>query len=193
MLPPWKKKLPLQLTLSRVYALPVVIALMGQESLGLRLAGALLFILASVTDYFDGHLARKWNLVTNFGKFFDPVTDKILVSGALTYMVYLGKIDPYSVILLIVRDTFVGGLRSAAAADQLIIDAKPTGKWKTGLQMGAIPLLILAPWPEPLEALHNLGKSILWVSVGLSLWSGWEYFLAYKFAARPSTTGKKEL
>lgn len=178
-LPLWKKQLPLQLTLSRVYALPFVVLLLQSPGFGSRFFAALLFALASLTDYFDGYYARKWNLVSNFGKFLDPVTDKILVTGVLIFLVFLQKVDPYSVILLLVRDTFVGGIRSAAAADQVVIDAKQSGKWKTGLQMGAIPVLILHPFPEPLIFFDKIGFGLLWISVILSITSGVEYYRAY--------------
>lgn len=173
---PWKKKLPFHLSMSRVYALPLILFLMTREPLAEKFLAAVVFALASLTDYFDGHLARKWNVVTTLGKFLDPVTDKILVSSVLCYLLFQGKVDPYSVILLIARDTFIGGIRSVAATDKIIIDAKPAGKWKTGLQMGAIPLLILSPYHDIFD---KVGYGLLWISVILSITSGIEYFQGY--------------
>lgn len=174
----WKRFLPIQLTFSRIYILPILIPLIVHEGYLWDIAAAILFAIASLTDAWDGALARKWNLVSSFGKFMDPVADKILVSSVLIALLYLNKIDPWLVMLLLGRDTFIGGVRSAAAADKLIIDAKPTGKWKTGFQMVGIVMVILetfpgAPW------LGDSGRVILWISVVLSLLSGYQYWQSY--------------
>ncbi len=79
-LPAWKRNLPLNLTMSRAYAVPIIVWFLSQPQYFFVWIAAILFIIASITDYYDGHLARKWNLVSTFGKFMDPVTDKILVS-----------------------------------------------------------------------------------------------------------------
>ncbi len=174
----WKRFLPIQLTFSRIYILPILIPLIVHEGYMWDIAAAILFAIASLTDAWDGALARKWNLVSSFGKFMDPVADKILVSSVLIALLYLNKIDPWLVMLLLGRDTFIGGVRSAAAADKLIIDAKPTGKWKTGFQMVGIVMVILetfpgAPW------FGDTGRVILWISVVLSLLSGYQYWQSY--------------
>jgi len=101
-------------------------------------------MLASVTDYFDGYFARKYQAVSNFGKFMDPIADKILVTSVLTMLLAMGKIDAWMVIIILARDNFIGGIRSVAAADQIVIDAKPAGKWKTAMQMVAIPIVIVS-------------------------------------------------
>ncbi len=165
--------------MSRVLILPVMIFLLLYDGFAWRLSASLVFAAASLTDYFDGYYARKWNLVSILGKFLDPITDKILVSSVLIFLVYLGKVDPYSVILLLVRDTLIGGIRSVAATQKIVIDAKPAGKWKTALQMGAIPLIILSPWPEELSIFDKLGHGLLWFSVFLSMTSGIEYYQGY--------------
>lgn len=189
-LPPWKKNLPMQLTLSRVYAVPIIILLLHQSRFFFSILAAFLFIISSITDYFDGYFARKWNLVSNLGKFMDPVTDKILVLGILIFLTHQGFIDPYVVILLTIRDTFIGGIRAAASADQLIIDAKSSGKWKTGLQMGAIPAIILGMSYKnqyEIEILVDLfkwvgqfGYGLLWASSLLSVVSALQYYNIYK-------------
>ncbi len=176
---PWKKNVPLFLSLSRVFVLPLMILLLMQDGIYWRISSALVFVLASITDYFDGYYARKWNLVSTLGKFLDPVTDKILVSGVLIFLVHLGKVDPYSVIILLVRDTLIGGIRSVAATEKIVIAAKPAGKWKTGLQMGAIPVIILSPWTDLLGIFDKLGHGLLWFSVLLSITSGVEYYRGY--------------
>lgn len=174
----WKRYLPIQLTFSRIYILVVLIPLILHKGFWWDIGAAALFALASLTDAWDGALARKWNLVSSFGKFMDPVADKILVSSVLIVLLYMNKIDPWLVIVLLGRDTFIGGVRSAAAADKLIIDAKPTGKWKTGFQMVGIAMVILETFPG-LPWLGDTGRVVLWISVVLSLVSGYQYWQSY--------------
>lgn len=180
----------MQLTMSRVYVVPVVIICLSQPRFFFSIMAAILFILASITDYFDGYFARKWNLVSNLGKFMDPVTDKILVSSVLIFLTYLDFVDPYVVILLTIRDTFIGGIRAVASTDQVIIDAKPSGKWKAGLQMGAIPALILGKsyqgqyqvdfFTDFFLRVGQIGYGLLWISSILSVVSAVEYYNIYK-------------
>lgn len=186
----WKKNLPLQLTLSRVYILPLILFFLFYNNFLNAILASTLFIIASITDYFDGYYARKWNLVSNLGKFLDPVTDKILVLGVLIYLNSMGFIDPFLVIILTLRDTFIGGIRAAAAADNIIIAAKSSGKWKTGMQMGSIPAIIVGKSYQqeiftgfPQEVFHHLGQIgyiVLWFSTALSIISGIEYYSIYK-------------
>lgn len=108
----------------------------------------------------------------------DPIADKILVLGAIVMLLAMARVDPVMVFLLIARDIFIGGLRSVAAANQVVIAAKPFGKWKTAFQMVAIPCLLIYDtiWWIPLA---DIGFAGLWISVGLSLISGAEYTLGY--------------
>lgn len=200
-LPQWKKNLPMNLTMSRVYIVPVIILLLHQSRFFFSILATVLFIMASITDYYDGYLARKWNLVSNLGKFMDPVTDKILVLGVLIYLTHQSFIDPYVVILLTVRDTFIGGLRAVASADQLIIDAKSSGKWKAGLQMGAIPAVILGmSYKDQYESdffvdlfkwVGQIGYGLLWVSSILSVVSAVQYYNIYKNRGPKAGVGNK--
>jgi CDP-diacylglycerol--glycerol-3-phosphate 3-phosphatidyltransferase len=179
---PWQKKLPMWITLSRMaLALPILV-LMSYEGVSLKWVSCLLFALASITDYYDGYFARKFNATSNMGKFMDPVADKILVSAILVMLVVHKLIDPYMVVLIITRDTLIGGLRSVAAADQIVIAAKSAGKWKTALQMSAIPFLILGPQVWTKYPIHQWAYGALWISTILSLTSGWEYLQGYKVA-----------
>ncbi len=178
-MPKWKQNLPLHLTFSRIYALPLLIPVILHAGFMWDLAAAVLFILLSLTDAWDGALARKWGLVSNFGKFMDPVADKIMVSSVLIALLHMTRIDPWLVIILLARDTFIGGVRSIAAADQLILDAKSAGKWKTGFQMTGIVLVILETLPG-VPWIGFAGRVILWLSVVLSLLSGYQYWQAYR-------------
>ena len=175
--------LPLALTLLRIFlTLPILLMAQSQNE-NLIWGAIILFIIASITDYYDGYFARKLNLVTNLGKFLDPVADKILVSSLLILFVFQNKVDIWMVVLFITRDTLIGGIRAAASADGVIISAQTTGKWKAALQMISIPLIMLDLnlsfiGLEYLNA-YRIGYFLLWFSVGLSLLSGWQYIQLY--------------
>ena len=176
-------KLPLFLTLIRIIlTLPIILLALGSEK-WMIWASIVLFIIASITDYYDGYYARKLNQVTNLGKFLDPVADKILVSSLLILFVFQNKVDIWMVILFIARDTLIGGIRAAASADGIIISAQTTGKWKAALQMISIPLILLEldfgfMGLDYLSS-EKIGYFLLWFSVGLSLLSGWQYIQLY--------------
>ncbi len=140
---------------------------------------AALFIIASITDWLDGYYARLFNAQSTMGKFMDPIADKILVSTILILLIPGGNVGPLLVILLLVRDIMIGGVRSIAAADRLIISAKATGKWKTGFQMVGIPCLLIE---TPLfgAPMVDIGRIALWISVILSVVSAWEYVQMYR-------------
>lgn len=188
----WKKSLPMWITMSRILIVPVIVILMSPNVLAGNVAAAILFMLASITDYYDGYFARKFNAVSNMGKFMDPIADKILVSSILVMLVPTDRIEPWMVIIILARDNFIGGLRSVAAADQIIIDAKPAGKWKTALQMVAIPAVMIDQrWLGiPFE---KIGYWVLWISVVLAVTSGAQYYLSYlkaRKAAKPRAATK---
>jgi CDP-diacylglycerol--glycerol-3-phosphate 3-phosphatidyltransferase len=178
MSPNWKHNLPMILTYARAAAAPVILGILMS---GWALAGwvsAVIFILAAITDWLDGHFARKYNVESNMGRFMDPIADKILVLGAIVMLLAMTRVDPMMVFLLLARDIFIGGIRSVAAANNLIIAAKPFGKWKTALQMIAIPMLLIY---DPIFSIPiaDIGYFGLWISVGLSLISGAEYTIGY--------------
>jgi CDP-diacylglycerol--glycerol-3-phosphate 3-phosphatidyltransferase len=171
------------LTFSRIACVVPILFGITSDRLWVRVFTAVLFALASLTDFFDGWSARRYNQVSNWGKIFDPVADKVLVTSVLVALIPTGAIDPYMVIILLARDTLVGGLRNLAANQNLILDAKPTGKWKTALQMVAIPALIIGGdvGSFPLE---KIGFWSLWFSVILSIVSGLEYAYFYRKASK---------
>jgi CDP-diacylglycerol--glycerol-3-phosphate 3-phosphatidyltransferase len=175
---PWKHNLPTVLTYSRAAVAPVILGILMS---GLNWSGpiaAVLFVMGSLTDWFDGYFARKYKVESNMGKFMDPIADKILVLSAIIMLLAMGRVDPIMVFLFLARDIFIGGIRSVAAANNMIIAAKPFGKWKTAFQMVAIPCLLVY---EPIFKIPiaDLGYYALWVSVGLSLISGAEYTIGY--------------
>ncbi|XGC82408.1 CDP-diacylglycerol--glycerol-3-phosphate 3-phosphatidyltransferase [Bdellovibrio bacteriovorus] len=175
----FQKHLPMRITMSRIFIVPVIVALMWPNELWYNVFAAVVFILASITDYYDGYYARKYNAVSNFGKFMDPIADKILVTSVLTMLLAQGKVDAWMVIIILARDNFISGIRSVAAADQIVIAAKPAGKWKTAMQMVAIPLVIIGSMEPYLPYLDKIAYGVLWISVILSITSGIEYYVGY--------------
>ncbi|MCM2282819.1 MAG: CDP-diacylglycerol--glycerol-3-phosphate 3-phosphatidyltransferase [Bdellovibrionaceae bacterium] len=179
---PWKKKLPMWLTWSRIAICPILAALLMIGTPVPRMIAAVLFVLASVTDWFDGSLARRYGAESNLGRFMDPIADKLLVATALILLVPSGHAHPLMVLLLLARDIFIGGIRSVAAADGVVIAAKAAGKWKTGMQMVGIPAILIdgdLVGESVGVSLLQLGQTLLWVSVFLSLISGIQYFRLY--------------
>ena len=176
----WKTELPMWATYSRIFLgpllLPFAIWIPNYEWAGWL--AAVIFILGSLTDWLDGYWARKFNCESNMGKLMDPIADKILVLGALVVLFALERTDSLTMFLLLSRDIFIGGIRSVAAANQVIIAAQPFGKWKTGFQMVAIPCLFIFH-PTLGLPLAEIGKSLLWLSVVLSLISGVQYTWGY--------------
>lgn len=178
MTPDWKKKLPMAATTARFLMAPVIFAVLYARLPYSEWIAVVLFILGSLTDWLDGYWARLYNAHSNLGKFMDPIADKILTLSVLTILIEFNRIGPVAPALLLSRDIFIGGVRSVAAADNVIIDAKPTGKWKTGVQMVAIPCLFVdLGWNG--ITLQQIGTVGLWVSVILSLISGYEYTFGY--------------
>ena len=157
---------------------PLLVALLYHGGAWANWSSAVLFMLASVTDYFDGYFARKYFATTNMGKFMDPIADKILVASSLIMLVPAARVGPVVVLLLLVRDILIGGIRSVAAADRVIIDAKSAGKWKTAIQMVAIPAILIET-PIFGLPLAEIGNGLLWFSVILSLFSGYQYVQIY--------------
>ena len=166
---------PVIITLSRIGIVFAILPLMSFKPKEWSFICCLLFIIGGITDWLDGYLARKLESVTSVGKLLDPLADKVLVSSVLILFIPLHWIEPLAVLILINRDVAVSGLRSMAAARGLIISANPIGKWKTTVQMIAIPCLFLEhSWP--LLSFGTVGYYGLWLSVILSLISGFEYF-----------------
>lgn len=136
---------PNKLTIARMIIVPflVIFLLTGWGGEANRYISLALFVVASVTDWFDGYLARKNNLVTNFGKFMDPLADKLLVCSAMICMIDLKRLPAWFVIIIIAREFIISGFRLIAAENGIVIAANYWGKFKTASQMIMIILLIL--------------------------------------------------
>ena len=133
-----------------------------------------IFVVASITDWFDGHLARKNNLVTNFGKFMDPLADKLLVCSAMICMIELGRLPAWFVIIIIGREFIISGFRLIAAENGIVIAANYWGKFKTVSQMIMIILLILH---FDLSVFVILEQIFIWLSLALTVISLMTYIL----------------
>lgn len=137
--------------------------------------GALIFIAASVTDWIDGYVARKYNLITNLGKFLDPLADKILVTAALVSLVHHDMAPAWIVILIISREFAVTGIRLIAAGEGDVIAASQLAKWKTTAQLIAIVVLLLYNIPFSMIS-FPFGEIMLWLALLLTILSGFDYF-----------------
>ena len=170
--------LPNKLTMGWIFAIPVFIVVF---LLDYRYAAAVIFILAALTDMLDGHIARKNNLVTNFGKLMDPLADKLLVMSALICLSQVGDVPGWMVIVILGREFIITGMRQVAAAQGIVIAAGTTGKIKTITQMIAIPLLILENWPFSLFSFDlPMDQIFLWIALVMTVVSGTEYIVKNK-------------
>lgn len=168
--------LPNKLTIGRVIAVPFFIA---AYLLDYYLVAFVLFIAASFTDMLDGKIARKHNLVTNFGKIMDPLADKILVYSAFCLMVP-DHVPAWMLIIILAREFTVAGMRTVAASEGIVIAAGMSGKIKTVLQMIAVPLLLLTPAFPQVSALSWLAQGFLWASLVMTVYSGVVYVVQNK-------------
>ena len=166
--------LPNKITLSRILIVPVIIILLYFENKITCLLACIGFILASATDLVDGHIARRTGLVTSFGKFLDPLADKVLITSVLVMLVKLGWAEAWVAIIIICRELIITGLRAIAADEGVVIAADTFGKWKTIMQMLAlIPLILHYPWFGLSPVL--LGQFLLYIAVILTVFSGVNY------------------
>jgi CDP-diacylglycerol--glycerol-3-phosphate 3-phosphatidyltransferase len=174
------KSLPFYLTLSRIVCAPLLCVLFFSLKPWAWWMSAIIFIVLSITDYFDGMLARKYNVVSDFGKFFDPTGDKILVLFALVLLVHFKDANPLFMLILLSRDILIGSIRSYAAAQGVVLAARPLGKLKTALQMVAIPLMLMPELQMLSFSVFALGSYILWAACFVSIVSLADYAIQLK-------------
>lgn len=170
--------LPNRITLFRIFIVPLIIVFLIKPSPFFCFVAAVLFGIAAVTDWLDGHIARSTGQVTTLGKFLDPIADKILFIAALIPLVALGRVPAWLATILIARDFAVSGLRSMAAANEVIIPAGRMGKYKTGFEIAAIELLLLQ-WDLGFVGFQTAGMLCLLIATALSIVSAVDYFYAY--------------
>ena len=165
--------LPNKLTIIRVCLIPFFVAALlfdHGNNYTMRIVANVLFIVASLTDLFDGKIARKYNLVTNFGKFMDPLADKLLVCSALICLIELGQLPAWVVIIIFSREFIISGFRLVAADNGVVIAASYWGKFKTTFQMAAVILMIFN-----IPALTLVTNIVVVIAVALTIISLVDY------------------
>ena len=164
---------PNRLTILRVALIPIVVLLMYIDhpvTQGLALA---VFVIAAFTDFLDGYLARRNKIETNFGKFLDPVADKLLVLSTMIGLCGLGRFPAWACIVILFREISVDGLRMVAVEQRRVIAAGWLGKIKTVLQLATIVVYFLRNWPF---GTFPMDQIMLWITILMTLWSGLDYF-----------------
>lgn len=187
--------LPNKITLARIFLVPIImvfllikfnfgkIIIAGEVVTYNELIATLIFIIAASTDGLDGYIARKWKLVTNLGKFLDPLADKLLVTAALISLVEMQRLAAWIAIVIISREFAVTGLRLVAAADGTVIAASKLGKIKTIIQIIAIVLLMLNNFPFSFIDLP-VDQFMVLLAVVITIVSGVDYFIKNKHVIR---------
>lgn len=179
--------LPNVLTYGRIVAVPIVAALLFLSDIlafgvWLRWPALAIFVVAAITDYFDGYLARSWNQISRLGRMLDPIADKLLVSVCLLMLAADGTIRGWSIwaaIVILMREILVSGLREFLAGVQVSVPVSRLAKWKTVLQLVAIGFLVAGRAGDLVVPFVSLaGLSLLWISAVLTLYTGWDYFRA---------------
>ena len=169
--------LPNKLTVVRMVLVPFFVAalLLSKTNDSLKWVALALFVIASLTDFADGYIARKYNLVTNFGKFMDPLADKILTISGMICLVELGRIPSWIVVIIVAREFIISGFRLVAAENGVVIAANYWGKFKTTFQMIMIILMIMN-----IPQLQIVTNIVMWIALALTLISLWTYIMANK-------------
>jgi CDP-diacylglycerol--glycerol-3-phosphate 3-phosphatidyltransferase len=169
---------PNQLTLARIFAVPLLVTLIYLHGPVTNVIAVAVFILACLTDYWDGDLARVRHEITEMGKLLDPIADKILITASLVMLVSEGIADPVPTIVILLREFAVSGLRQVAAIEGVAIAAVRGAKAKTIMQMVATGFMLMNndPFGMPTTA---IGRSLLWISAVWTVWTGYTYFAEY--------------
>ena len=180
-----------RLTLGRlVLTVLFVLALSTTWGYG-RTVALVLFLLAGVTDYLDGEIARRWGIITKFGKLMDPLVDKVMMAAAFICLVPIGAVPAWVATIVVARDFLITGLRLLASAEGVILPAERLGKHKTSWQIVTVAYLlallaVLEVWPTTSEApwwqnaWHYGGDALLWVTIGLTIYSGLGYLWQHR-------------
>jgi cardiolipin synthase len=175
--------LPNLLTLSRIVAIPLIIATFYVPGPSARWVACVLFVAAAVTDFFDGYFARRRNSVSSLGRFLDPIADKLLVAAVLLMLTAFGRLSltQYSVLpalVILLREILVSGLREYLAELRVGMPVSALAKWKTGLQMTALPVLLVGTEAPDWLPAQPIGEVFLWIAAALTLITGWDYLRA---------------
>ena len=173
--------LPNLLTLSRIVVIPLLVGIFFLDRPLANWLACALFTAAALTDFLDGYLARSWDQVTRFGRYLDPVADKIMVAAVLFMMVALDWIKDWLVLaalVILIREIVVSGLREFLAEINVGLPVSRLAKWKTALQMIAISMLLLGEAAPPVLLVPEIGAWGLWIAAGLTIFTGYDYLQA---------------
>jgi CDP-diacylglycerol--glycerol-3-phosphate 3-phosphatidyltransferase len=170
--------LPNTITLLRISVVPFLFILLSSPGEFWSLILAILFIAASITDFLDGFIARRYQLITTMGKFLDPLADKLIVNTAMILMLPIGRIPAWIVAITIIRDLIVDGIRSIASSEGLFIQSSRLAKQKTVAQIFAVTALMIHYPIFGVDA-HAVGMVILYIAFVLTVYSGTDYFLKF--------------
>jgi CDP-diacylglycerol---glycerol-3-phosphate 3-phosphatidyltransferase len=176
-----KRHVPNFLTMGRLILVPpIVILLFFPGKLPSAVAGGL-FLIASITDYFDGFIARRFKVESSFGRFLDPIADKVLVTSALIMLISLGRVSAWVVMLIISREVAVSALRAITKTWNTTLQPSPAGKLKAVMQFTAVtPLIVHYQYHLiiPID-FHAIGTVLIYIALFLTLWSGLDYFIKF--------------
>lgn len=175
------KQIPNLLTISRIIVIPILIASFYIEGRLAHWVAAALFLTASVTDFFDGYLARAWSVQSKLGRFLDPIADKLLVVSAILMLVCFDDINRFHIfpaLAIVCREILVSGLREFLAELNVSLPVSKLGKVKTTFQMIALFLLLLGTEGSGISLTDTLGLWFLWIAAGLTLFTGYAYLKA---------------
>ncbi len=187
--------LPNLLTLSRILAIPVVVATFYLDGDSARWFCCALFSAAGITDWLDGHMARRWEQQSEIGRFLDPIADKLLVSATLFMLTATGRLPTYALLpalVILCREILVSGLREYLAGLRVRVPVSRLAKWKTLIQMIAIGWLIVGDAGWHVLPVAAIGAALLWLAAILTLVTGYDYLRAgLSHIARPRPAGSK--
>ena len=173
--------IPNLLTFARLFMVPVVVGLFYLDRPLSNWAAASIFILACITDYLDGYFARTLRQTSDLGRFLDPVADKVLIAATILMLVgfdRIGQLTLIPAVIILCREVLVSGLREFLADTKVPLPVTQLAKWKTGIQMGALSLLIIDDipgWPLPIDFVGTVG---LWIAGFLTVLTGYDYLKA---------------
>jgi cardiolipin synthase len=190
--------LPNVLTLSRILVIPIVVATFFVEGDAARWFGCALFSAAGVTDWLDGHMARRWSQQSELGRFLDPIADKLLVAATLLMLAATARVSSGAVLpalVILCREILVSGLREYLAELRVGLPVSRLAKWKTAIQMFAIGVLIVGDAGPGFAPVKSIGEVLLWVAALLTLVTGYDYLrlgLGHMIQATPPRHGKPQ-
>lgn len=168
-----------KITMIRVFLVPVFMVLFMIDTTACRLSALGVFVLASITDAIDGHVARKYNQTTTFGKFVDPLADKVLTTAAFLILMHYGRMSVWAVMIVLTREFMVAGVRLTAAGEGNVVAASMWGKMKTVTQMAAVIVAMLLMGTEKFLGVPSIVISdiLIWISVAFTIISGLDYLI----------------